>query len=453
MISTPFTIEKNDSLYFPTTNWILYGLNVSNGGKWNESDWSYTFTGGESTKVLESDVFNEEEEALEMNATYSEKQSADIKKIKKRLKEMGIKGWLIFVKTKLNVTWSNGDYDYVSKLSNIENINKLYEYVVGNRKVFILYYCQICKATILLLFAVAVCKEVFSPEKENLYRFIYISIFGAFLFYLIWEVLSRYSLTFLPWLMLVFGIGITQIENIINIKNISIKLRENKNIDLNVYKIIRKISICTLAITVFLLVVNFHDLAIKESTYWDKKVAQFRETGDKLNIISDKIIEQTFKTDETFNSISIKMKKSSKNIKSVTHYNFVLSDVEGNVLKTIEFTSDDVKNDCWKTFNIGKIKPEGNQEYKIKIYSSDAADDNSIGVASCYVEGYSVYPDGEMTVNGEFFDADLTFKVRKKNKRNYISKKWFIVMSSIIIGIEIFAFYSYLRKKDEKNMN
>ena len=94
-------------------------------------------------------------------------------------------------------------------------------------------------------------------------QIILISIFGAFLFYILWEVKPRYSLTFLPWFILLIPKEISIIENL-----------ELKRIRIPWQKII---SILTIALSLCLIILNFNKYTINEKVYYDRKVHQERQ--------------------------------------------------------------------------------------------------------------------------------------------------------------------------------
>lgn len=411
LISMPTNILKNKDLEFPPTHYIMYSLNKETTGKWNIDDYNYTFNSG----------------------TYKEKIDANIKMIKQRLKDLGLRGLILLEKQKLAVNWSNGNYDYIAKFLNVEDINKGYEYLAGNKKIFILYYCQICKAMIMCLATILILKEIIKPNEK--YKFIIISMFGAFLFYMMWEVSTRYSLTFLPWLMILFGQGLEILEKV-NLENIgTFRLKH-----INTY-----ISICIMVCTICLLAINYPKYTKDKSLKWDKRAMQWDEYGTLLNDnITNKNIQQTFKTDKTFNCISIKFKKINN---KTTNHNFLLKNSENDILVSQKFSSNDIVNDKLKTFHFKKIKPKENTKYIIEINSDNPTNESSIGLATFYQEGYDSYPDGNLKIDNKDMEADLVFQVQKEYKRPYVSKKIYIILSIIIMCIEIFAFYPYIKIK------
>lgn len=419
LIANPFNVPKDKNAEFPALHWVMIGLNKETDGAWTDTEYKYT-------KKYE---------------TAETKKQADLKVIKKRLKELGIKGYYDLSKIKLSQNWSNGQYHAWDHLDNVEDFNIVYEYVNGNRQKFMLYYLQICKTLLLLLFTISVAKEILKQDEEKLNSFIYISIFGAFLFYMLWEVMCRYSLSFLPWMMLSFGIGITVIENMLDkCKKVIYK---DKPIVIGKAEIV----IVLISVTIVLLACNYPKYAVEQNIYKDKVIVQNKVRGLELKKISNKKIEQTFKTSKKFNIISIEFLKGySKNETTTTHYKFTLYDENKSILTEQDFTSDDVKSWKSKEFKFDTQSPKGEKQYTFEITSSDATEDNCIGISSYFQEYYSVYKDGTLKVNNEEIkDANLRFMVKNENSRTYTSKMFYVIISIMILIIEGMLFYIIYR--------
>ncbi len=415
LIAIPFNVPKDKDTEFPALHWVMIGLNKETDGAWTDTEYKYT-------KKYE---------------TAETKKQADLKIIKKRLKELGIKGYYDLSKVKLSQTWSNGQYHAWDHLDNVEDFNIVYEYVNGNKQKFMLYYLQICKTLLLLLFTISVAKEILKKDEEKLNGFIYISIFGAFLFYMLWEVMCRYSLSFLPWMILAFGTGITILEDMLN------KCKKMIYKDKPVVIGKAEIVIVLISATIVLLAYNYPKYTIQENIYKDKVIVQNKVRGLELKKISNKKIEQTFKTSKEFNIISIEFLKGySKNETTTTHYKFTLYDENKSILNEQDFTSGDVKSWRSKEFKFNTQIPNGEKQYTFEITSSDATEDNCIGISSYFQEYYSVYKDGTLKVNDEEIkDADLRFMVKNENSRTYTSKMFYVIISIMILIIEGMLFY------------
>lgn len=410
LVSLNFTIPKDDTLEFPIYHWVMMGLNDEKTGRYNDVDHSYTKSQG--TKEL--------------------KKEADIKVIKERISDLGLFGYLNLWVRKININWSNGAYRYLDKMANIEEFGKGYEYIGGNNTIFILYALQICKGLILVIFTYLVFLEIRSKGDKK-YKFMMISLFGAFLFYSIWEVQARYSLSFLPWLMILFPFGINSLEEV----SIT-KLKDRK--------ITKVISFIMIVLTLNIMVLNFPKYTIKESTFYDTRVNQVKTRSTNLTNLSDKIVEQTVKVDGNFNVVAIKFIK--KDVSSLTHYEFSLLDNSNSLIYQESFTSDDVKNNSFKSFSFDKIGAD-NDVFTIRITSSDATDDNSIGIEAYNYKPYKVYTNGSLYVNGKDTEGAMTFKVQNKVKRTYTTKSFYFIVCGIILVIEGIGFYAFKDKNDK----
>ncbi len=419
LIEKPFNVIKNKDLEFPITHYFMYSLNEKRSGRWNNEDYQFSY--------------NKE--------NYQDRVDGHIDVIKSRLRKMGLSGWIKLSKEKLAVNWSNGTYDYWNKLINQEKMSSLYEYVVGNRAIFLLYYCQIAKVMLMFMLLFAIIKQIRKNNKDK--SFIYLFTFGSFLFYLMWEVSSRYSLTFFPILILTFIEGLETFEKILNIRNIEINLKDNNKSKINFSKFAGILGITVIILTTFLGIINFRNYARKKHIYYDNVIVQYSD-HDKIKI-SNNVITQTFIANKKFNSIRIKF--FNMNTDKITHYKFILLEENGKEIYTKEFTSEKVdEKGKYLKFNLGKLKTNKNKEYTIKIYSEDTNKQDTMYVyAYREYEKYDVYPNGKLNINDEETYGDLTFKVQNKRKRTYTSKKIYIALMIIILSIEMFSFYPYIK--------
>lgn len=410
LVAMNFTIPKDDTLEFPVYHWVMMGLNDEKTGRYNEADHSYT----------------------KSQPNKEAKKDADIKLIKTRISDLGIFGYLSLWARKININWSNGAYRYLDKMANIDEFSTGYEYVGGNNLIFTLYALQICKGLILVIFTYLVFLELTSKNNKKT-RFIMVSLFGAFLFYSIWEVQARYSLSFLPWLIVLFPFGINRIN-----EDIVSEVLESK-------KLKRIIPCVVILLTIILLGVNFPKYTINKSNYYDTRINQVKTRSSVLTNLSEKNVEQTLKTDGSFNNISLKFIKKDET--TPTNYKFTLYDKNKDIIYQEDFSSDDVKNNKYKNFSFDEVKPKEKEEYIISVTSIDATADNAIGLESYSYYPYKTYPDGKLMVNGEDTGASLTFKVQEKVKRSYTRVSIYLTISFIILIIEGIAFYPLIKKQ------
>ena len=421
-VSQPFGILKNKNLEYPIVHWVMFALNEKSDGKYNADDFSYTHK----------------------YSSIDEKKEADLKRIKKRLDDMGISGWISLAKKKIAVNWSNGDYDYISKMENVEEVNKLYEYVAGNKKIFLLYLLQIFKATLMIAFTCSILEQL--RKRENTCdTIIYISIFGAVLFYFIWEVSSRYSLCFIPWMMIVFVPGLEKIQEWMHTNRVERQLENGKIKCIDTKKQFSSLLIMTFILTATLGLINYPKYTIKKQQYTDSVVVQAKNNEKGIPEIADHIIEQTFVADKDFNIIKIKFAKGHS--QSLTNYFFILLNSDGETIVQERFDNQSITDQQYKVFNV-KHRKKGS--YTIKIFAEDKTEKNTIGVLTYNGFGnYDIYPKGTLRIDGQEIEQDITFLVQNQKSRPLVSKKTYLFIIFVVLLLEMYSFYPYIKRKEE----
>lgn len=421
-VSQPFGILKNKNLEYPIVHWVMFALNEKSDGKFNADDFSYTHK----------------------YSSIDEKKEADLKRIKKRLDDMGISGWISLAKKKIAVNWSNGDYDYISKMENVEEVNKLYEYVAGNKKIFLLYLLQIFKATLMIAFTCSILEQL--RKRENTCdTIIYISIFGAVLFYFIWEVSSRYSLCFIPWMTIVFVPGLEKIQEWMHTNRVERQLENGKIKCIDTKKQFSSLLIMTFILTATLGLINYPKYTIKKQQYTDSVVVQAKNNEKGIPEIADHIIEQTFVADKDFNIIKIKFAKGHS--QSLTNYFFILLNSDGETIVQERFDNQSITDQQYKVFNV-KHRKKGS--YTIKISAEAKTEKNTIGVLTYNGYGnYDIYPKGTLRVDGQEIEQDITFLVQNQKSRPLVSKKTYLFIIFVVLLLEMYSFYPYIKRKEE----
>ncbi|MBQ8994037.1 MAG: hypothetical protein IJ085_08000, partial [Turicibacter sp.] len=163
------------------THWVMMGA-YDNGGYYHP-DVKFT----ESLKV-EQKLTNEEIMNIHLDI------------IKERLTSNGLKGFIQHLNKKINYTCAEGTYFVPIKLNrNPIDENPYGEYIYGESRSVVVYFCQAVHINILGLIVVAGFKLF--REKTSIEIVLSITLFGTFLFLLIWETRSRYLVLMLPVMM------------------------------------------------------------------------------------------------------------------------------------------------------------------------------------------------------------------------------------------------------------
>ena len=188
----PYDI-KNNNKEIPYTHWVMMGMTEYDSHKKDRK-----YIGWYNPKSVEI--------TLAHNTTASRKK-ANIKQIKKQLKEFGPIGYIKFLYRKTLFTWSDGTF-YAPALANNDSIiyqnknNPVRKIVLTTGKYYIhTFRLNIGMFLFMYLFIIiGTFKNI--KVKNNKKNYIYLSIFGLFLFLLLWEDSSRYLLTYIPVILL-----------------------------------------------------------------------------------------------------------------------------------------------------------------------------------------------------------------------------------------------------------
>lgn len=174
------TKEDDWEQRYPVTHWVMMGLR--NPGGFNQEDSTFTARAG----------------------NYEQKKEANIREIKKRIKEYGAAGMYDHIVQKAVYTWSDGNYyasQHVAKTALRPNV--LHQFIAPAAPFHGGYqgYCDSYQLMLLLLMALSSLGMFFRPRLD--FRLILQGIvFGAFFFFLIWETRSRYLFNFTPVFLL-----------------------------------------------------------------------------------------------------------------------------------------------------------------------------------------------------------------------------------------------------------
>jgi len=200
--------EKTNVEKIPYTHWIMMGMNSTTMGIYSGDDYN----------LITYSV-----------PTTAERQKINIVEIKKRLKAFGYIGYIKFLADKASITWGDGTYFAPEKLRReVVNYTTLHDYVLTNGEHFNLYYTfsQVVHFTIMIFMTISVA-ILFKRKEYNFLFSILLSIFGLFIFLLIWETRSRYLINFIPLFIILAVFGFKSVfEYILKRVNYS----NNKNV-------------------------------------------------------------------------------------------------------------------------------------------------------------------------------------------------------------------------------
>jgi len=397
------TIDKcffphiNEEKQFPMTHWIMMGVNAEKNGYYNHADY----------------IMSDSEK------TVSDRTKLNIEVIKERLSNQGIFKTGELLVSKLVTVWGKGDYSYQKYLDLVNDYNKSYNYLLEDKNIALNYVLQFSKIAILVLCIIALIKLLKAKEKS----FMAIAIFGAILFYLIWEVCPRYGLSFLPWLIILSSYSY-----------------DSLNINFEKFKFYKYVKYIIIILTVILFIFGFN----KYTSIHTKNDMVSKSTSNKVKYVElnkDTSITQSLKLNSNFNRIKLLFRLNNSDIDST--FKLELLNKLEEVLYTQQFSIEDIKDEKYTTFKLDKNYSKGN--YIIRITSSN---DSGVETLISYKEQYDYYPEGNLEVNGKEETGDLSFEVVYNNKRGIYTCFEYIIIVVISLSIEYVVLF---RRKDEVN--
>lgn len=405
VVENNFFKNVDENKQFPMTHWIMMGVNEEKNGYYNHSDYIMS--------------------ANEKNV--SDRTKLNIEVIKERLNNQGIFKTGKLLVTKLVTVWGKGDYSYQKYLDLVTNYNKSYNYLLEDKNIALNYLLQFSKIGLLVLSVIALVKLLKSNKKS----FMAIAIFGAIIFYLIWEVCPRYGLSFLPWLIILSSYSYDSI-----------------NINIDKFKFSKYIKSGLVILTVILFVIGFN----KYTSIHTKNDMISKSTANKVKYIElnkDTVITQSLKLNSKFNRIKLMFKLNDSDVDST--FKLELLNEKEEILYTQQFSKNDIKNaskydtedEKYTIFKLDKNYNKGN--YIVRITSNS---DSEVKIMVSYKEKFDYYPNGILKVNKKEETGDLMFEVVYNNRRGTYTYFEYITIIIISLGIEYVLFF---RKKDEVN--
>ena len=360
---------------FPVTHWLMMGSHGM--GDYNSEDVEFT-------------------ESFE---TKDQKTAANIEKIKENIKSNGIIGNAKLIFTKLAICWSDGSADYTMRMSQDLEYSTVYEFIGGNRADLFLLICQAWRAAILLLGLICVINMI-KNKNVSLFRFfIVLSLLGAIIFYIVWEVKQSYSIPFLPFLTLLAVYGADSINRV----------------EITQIKVARAASIAPAAISVAMLVMMFNSFT---SSYDLTRYSIYTEKQPYTSYTDE--IQESFYAPNDFDTVFLAVKAND----TVGEYTFELTKLKKTDQQTvtISFDNTDVTDN-------GVYLNVGNQESGNYAISCTANQSKTMKFAISSSKSFPLYQGGKNT--------SVMMNVYKVTNEQYMPAGIYILLCVIIVSIQL----------------
>lgn len=423
-----FNVNIDESVTAPMTHWIMMGVNKKTDGGYTDADINFSInTPNKNVEIM--------------------------KVIKKRITKLDIP----FFYNKLRKTWSEGDHDIQRKYALTKYMNGLRIINRGDLSGIERNYAQILKFVIYFLFLITIIKEFINCKFKNSKNApLIICIFGAIIFYLIWEALSRYSFSFLPIAILGTSLGIDSLVKFMDKKKIG-KFDFTK-----IKRIIGILLIITLTIAIIASIIYY---SMNPSNVEMDRNAQIYSTKTYTPLY-DNEVKQVFRVSDDFNYIQLKF--MTNNLDEPLNYHYALYKSDNTLIEEGDYLFEPNPDNVVRKIKIKLNKVTVNEvsEYYLLFYSNDATEDNYISINSYelkqdlknssnyspefYGTGYDINPNAETYFNNELSEGNIYFRAFERRKMNIINNRGFIITAFFVILIMIYNILICLLKRRGK---
>ena len=203
-------IDTTDTA-FPTTHWLMMSLTEPGGH--NAEDEAYTAS----------------------FATKEEKKEAVRERMVQKLHDMGLQGYAKLVKTKICRTFGDGMNGYTTFLADGYGTGEAYDALFGNHKDFTVlwhqgYYLFIMLG--ILISCIRMIQQLLKPLDSGKgcflkLLFMLVSLFGAILFYVLWEASEQYSV---PFMLIMLFLGLAGMQTVDDLRKEAVSEAAEKRI-------------------------------------------------------------------------------------------------------------------------------------------------------------------------------------------------------------------------------
>lgn len=366
------SFETRDTA-FPPVHWIAMGAGGQ--GVYNIVDEYYTM--GFETK--------------------EEKVKGDVELLKERIGQLGAAGYGKLMLDKLRLTWSDGSGGYLSELGVSQSYLSVHKYFLGGKSDFLGAYGAVFHSFSLMLTAVSAFLYI---RKKNI-DFFYIAslnLLGGFLFHMLWEAGTIYSIGFMTLFPLSMLGGFEYLEE-------AIRRKSGKKAS---YFWIVPVAGLLLLFMVKNRVFCRQGYITNEAT-----VNQFLYQCDETEQLSEnELYVQTFMGDKCFNRLGIQVKNQLGESNSAT-YHVMLLDDKKKILAEQEIRGGEITGYQFATLSFDTIDG-GNAEgcFYVIVEKTGGSSGEGLTFLSYQTGNYDAYKKGGLIIyrgmNGREFMAEST---------------------------------------------
>lgn len=355
---------------YPAVHWIM--MSAQGEGQYNSADDAYT--GSFQTK--------------------EERTEADLALLEERIRQMGAKGLLTLFRNKLRVAFSDGTDDYYSLFRTMRETSWLQKYINGGRSDYLAVYLHGYHGLLTGFLLLAFLWRAFRGRRSRMDIFAF-NICGAYLFYLIWEVDSAYSIPFMLMILMWAADGMTLAEK--GMEHVREKLSAARFFPWAAGGCIVLVFLGT-------------GLAVRQSkaSVREYSVLQDQETSESLVLQTEFI--QSFRTKKAFDHVDIWVANWDGEANDSV-YDLQILDENGGIAASGEIIG--AAAPCMSAYTVAfeRVVPRGEQTYRLRVCLRNP--DCALKTDFLYYQSgaWDMYGGGALYAPEEIRDVDLAFAV------------------------------------------
>ncbi len=329
-------------------------------------------------------VYNIVDEYYTMSfETKEEKITADVELLKERTGQLGAMGCVRLMLDKLRLTWAEGSGGYLSELGVSRNYLPVHKYVLGSKSDFLGAYGAVFYSFSLALTAVSTILCIWKKKINFLYA-VSLNLLGGFLFHMLWEAGTIYSIGFMTLLPLSVIEGFVYIEEIASVSMM------NK----------RKYLWLVPAAGILLVFIMKNGSFFRQNyTTNEATVNQFLyQCDEKELLMENELYIQTFQGDKKFNRLGIQVKNEMGEQNSAV-YRVMLLDDEKKPVADEKIHGGDISGYQFVTLSFATVDGKSAEGcYYVVIEKTGGKKEDGLTFLSYNTGNYDAYQKGSLRI-------------------------------------------------------
>lgn len=407
-------IDTTDTA-FPTSHWLMMSLTMPGGHNGEDEAYTASFP------------------------TKEEKKNAVALRMKEKLDAMSGEEYLQLVTTKVKNTFGTGTNGYTIFLAEALGTDGIYEAVLGGHKDFAILWHQGYYLFLLLGILICAGNWIYNciRRETDFYGFcLLLALFGAVLFYILWEASEQYSIPFMFMMScLAFG-GLAETGKVIDSE------KTGRGAAFSAFLAAGAIALWGIA--------RFHTVTGMPIEQSYPAATQILANGP-YPVDEGQELVQTLKPKKPFNRLIIQWRNPSME-NSTAVYRIQLREQDGRVLFEEEIRGEGTGYNGAGIYDFERITP-GNTRYEISVSKVSGAPEDDLEFVVYDMYGYTPYPGGQLYIrknsmgNGgndgsaeeiEKLGASLLFSLSEEKTECYASVPGYIIFIAFLFLIFLF---------------